>query len=226
MGIETAILGSAVLGAASTRSASRRAASAQSQAMAAQERQYQQQREDSEPWRREGANALTQLVGENGRPVTAEEVMQDPGYQFGLTQGQRALDRQFSRSGGRVSGASLMAAQRYGTDYAGTGYNAAYQRRNDRLNRLAAIAGIGQTATNASAAAGAQSANAISGLLMQGGQDQAAGRMAQGNIWGNALGDLAAMNLRRQQQQWAPSFGPTWQQRGGGMDTGNYGGGL
>lgn len=132
-------------------------------------------------------------VGEMDRPVTAEDVMQDPGYAFGLQQGQQALDRKIAAMGGRVSGAALKAAARFGTDYGATGFNAAYQRRQDRLNRLQQLAGVGQTATNASAAAGGQAANAISGLLSAQGNANGAARMAQANIWGNAGNQLAAL---------------------------------
>jgi hypothetical protein len=98
--------------------------------------------------------------------------------------------------GGRVSGQALKAATQFGTQYATTGYNAAYQRRQDRLNRLAALAGIGQTATGASAASGASAANNISGLRSSMGDASAASQMARGNIWGNAFGDLGAYASR------------------------------
>jgi hypothetical protein len=139
------------------------------------------------------AQARLGQVGEMDRPVTAEDVMQDPGYQFGLQQGQQALDRKIAAMGGRVSGRALKAAARFGTDYGSTGFNAAYQRKQDRLNRLSELAGIGQTATGSSAAAGAQSANAISGLLSAQGNANAASRMAQANIWGSAGNQLAAL---------------------------------
>ena len=111
-------------------------------------------------------------------PVTAADVMQDPGYQFGLMQGQTALDRKIAAMG-TVSGAALKAAALYGTDYASTGYNAAYQRQQDRLNRLAALAGISQSATSSSAQAGMNMANNVSGMLTAQGDASAAARMAQ-----------------------------------------------
>ena len=138
------------------------------------------------------------------RAITAEDVMQDPGYQFGLQQGQQALDRKIAAMGGRVSGAALKAAARYGTDYASTGYNAAYQRGQDRLNRLAAIAGIGQTATQASAASGANSANAISNLISSQGNANAAATMANGNIWGNAANQLGGYYMNQQRKTAQP----------------------
>jgi hypothetical protein len=161
-----------------------------------QRRQYDLMRGDLAPRRDAESNALSRLVHEMDRPVTQADIMQDPGYQFGLTEGQKALDRQFSRSGGRVSGASLKAAQRFGTDYASTGYGAAYQRRNDALNRLASVAGVGQSATNIGVQMGGQYSNAISNLLMQRGENTGAARLARGNIWGNAIGDASSAAMR------------------------------
>lgn len=177
------------------------AADAQSEAtrsaVGEQRRQFDLQRSDTAIARALGDASLLQLASENGRQPTAQEVMATPGYQFGMDQGLQALDRRFAASGGRVSGASMKAATRYGTDYAASGYNSAYQRTQDRLNRLAAIAGIGQTATNASSAAGQNSTNAISSLLSSQGDATAASRLAQGNIWGNALNSAVSGYQRR-----------------------------
>lgn len=145
----------------------------------------------------------TSAVAPSGRPDYAADAMRDPGYQFGLQQGQQALDRKIAAMGGRVSGASLKAAARYGTDYASTGYNAAYQRGQDRLNRLAALAGLGQTATQASTQSGANATNAISGLMTSQGDANAARAISSGNIWGNAANQLAGYYMN---QQRTPSY--------------------
>lgn len=196
-----------LIGASATRSAAKTQAGATREALDEQRRQYDIAREDFAPYRQTGVNALQQLAGQINQNVTPEEVMSDPGYQFGMDQGLQALARRQSAMGGRVSGQAMKAATQFGTNYASTGYNAAYQRRQDRLNRLAALAGIGQTATGSSAAAGGQSANAISNLLMQGANNAGAARLAQGNIWGNAIGDTMAQYLR-QRQPGGASFGP------------------
>lgn len=112
---------------------------------------------------------------------------QDPGYMFGLRQGQEAIDRKIAAGGGRVSGAAIKAAGQYATDYATTGYSAAYQRRQDRLARLQSLAGIGQSATSGTANAGAGTANALSTLYGNQGDASGAASMAQGNIWSNAI---------------------------------------
>jgi hypothetical protein len=188
--------------------AARQQADSTSAAIAEQRRQYDTAREDNAPYRAAGTQALTQLQGEMGAMPTAAEVMSDPGYQFGLQQGQLALDRKAAAAGGRVSGAALKAASQYATDYASTGYGAAYQRRQDRLNRLSALAGIGQVANSQNAQVGANTSNAISNL--QSGQGNAAGAasIARGNIWANTTNSLAAAGQRWAQPGTAPS-GPS-----------------
>lgn len=208
-------IGSALIGSQANRSAGASAAASGAEAIAEQRRQFDLTAGWQAPYRQIGERNLRQLDREVSRMPTAAEVMRSPGYQFGLNQGMLALDRQASAAGGRISGPSMKAASRYATDYATSGYNAEYQRRQDRWNRLAALAGIGQTATQASAAAGANSANAISGILQNQGATNAAARLARGNIWANTGNQLAALYMRGQQPQGA-SFGP-------GLD-GFYGG--
>lgn len=184
-----------------------------------QRRQFDLTREDYAPYREAGKRGLAQYETEIGQPVTAADVMQDPGYQFGLTQGQTALDRKIAAMGGRVSGAALKAASRYGTDYATTGYNAAYQRRQDRLNRLAALAGIGQSATGSSAQAGMNMANNVSGMLTAQGDASAASRLAQGNIWGGAANQIAALYGRNAQKTTQKTTQPVNNWAGWGGDS-------
>jgi hypothetical protein len=188
-------------------------------AIGEQRRQFDLTRGDYAPYREAGVNALGQLQTEMGRMPTAEEVMSDPGYQFGLQQGQLGLDRKAAAQGGRVSGAALKAASGYATNYAASGYGAAYQRRQDRLNRLAAIAGIGQSSTAGSAQAGQASTGAISNLISGQGNANAAATIGQGNVWGNTVNQLGAIGQRWAQQQTTPR-NPGW---GGTADDPWYG---
>lgn len=195
------VAGAAVVGtiggALITANATGDAADQQAQGTAAsigeQRRQFDLTRGDYAPYREAGVNALGQFASEINRPTTAADVMAAPGYQFGLQQGQQGIDRKIAASGGRISGAALKAASRFNTNYATTGYAAEDQRRNDRLNRLAALANIGQTATAGSAAAGTAAANNISSALQNQGDAAGAASLAQGNIWGNATNQLAAL---------------------------------
>lgn len=190
-------------------------AGATNNATAENRRQADRAYADNAPYRQAGTKALGTLQTEMDLGINPADVMSDPGYQFGLTQGQLGLDRKIAASGGRVSGAALKAASQYNTGYATTGYNAAYQRKQDRLNRLAELAGIGQTATGSSSAAGAAAAGANASLISSQGNATAAGQLAQGNIWGNAVNQIGAAA-----QKWATpqSGGSTYipMQAGGG----------
>jgi hypothetical protein len=131
---------------------------------------FNRQVELQEPWRQAGMNALNRM--QSGDVMG----MMDPSYKFRLGEGMKALDRQAAARGGLISGGALKAAQRYGQDFASQEFGNAY-------NRLAGLAGVGQTATGAMGnAAGAYGANA--GNLMTG----AAGARASGYVGGaNAL---------------------------------------
>jgi hypothetical protein len=200
--VAVAVVGSSLISGAMQADAAGDAADSQAQSSAAsiaeQRRQFDLTRSDSAPYRSAGGRALGTLEKDINTPVSSADVMSDPGYQFGLKQGQIGLDRKAAAAGGRVSGAALKSAAEYATNYASTGYNAAYQRRQDRLNRLASLAGIGQSATAASSQAGASSANAISGILSSQGDAAGAARLAQGNIWGNSINQIGAAA-----QKWA-----------------------
>ena len=69
--------------------------------------------------------ATTPMAGEFTGQVN---MMADPGYQFRLSEGLKALDRQAAARGGLISGAALKGAQRYGQDYASGEYQNAYNR--------------------------------------------------------------------------------------------------
>jgi hypothetical protein len=122
---------------------------------------------------------------ESIQTTAPQDVQLDPGYQFGLQQGQQAIDRQFAKQGGRNSGAAVKAGAEYATNYATTGYSAAYGRREDRLNRLQTLAGYGTTP--ASGSTGQQPNNGNAALISSQGNAAGAAQLAQGNIWGNAI---------------------------------------
>ncbi len=173
--------------------------------IAEQRRQFDLVRGDTASARGIGESAIAQLArelglpqGQPGQPMPQEAIdpTKEPGYQFGLQQGQTALDRRIAAMGGRVSGAALKASTRYNQDYATTGYAAAYNRQNsarsERLNRLQALAGFGQTAAATSGQTGIYTSNAISKMATSQGDASGAAQIAQGNIWGDAFNQVAA----------------------------------
>lgn len=190
-----------MIGGVATNRAANKQAEGTDKALNEQARQFDITQANQAPYLEAGKAALGKLAAENDTPLDQSTIQLDPGYQFGLKQGQQAIDRQTAAAGGRISGAALKAAAQYGTDYATTGYSAAYTRANqaraDRLNRLAALAGVGQTATQSVDAAGASKANATSALMTAAGNNAGAATLAQANIWGNATNQLAALYGRK-----------------------------
>jgi hypothetical protein len=204
IGTGTAILGSALLGAAASRSASKTQASAAGQASDVQRGVFEQIREDQAPYRQAGYNALAELQRTAGNApgafrFGAGDYQADPGYAFRLAEGQKALDRQAAARGGLISGGALRAAQRFGQDLGSqeyqsaynralTGYNADVARENQLYNRQAALAGIGQTATNLVGQAGQNYATSAGNLMTGAGAAQAAGQVGMANALTGGLG--------------------------------------
>ncbi|GAA5075440.1 hypothetical protein [Lysobacter panacisoli] len=110
-----------------------------------------------------------------------------PGYQFGLTEGVRALDSSAAASGGLFSGKAGKALTQFGQNYADQ------QGYSPYMNRLASLAGIGQTATNQNNALGQATAGNVGNALMNAGNARASGIAGSANAWGSALGQLAGI---------------------------------
>jgi hypothetical protein len=204
IGTAAAILGSAVLGAAASRSASKTQASAAQQAADVQKSQFEQTREDQAPYRQAGYNALANLQSTAGNVPAAfkfgaGDYQADPGYAFRLAEGQKALDRQAAARGGLISGGALKAATRFGQEMGSqefgnaynralTGYNTDVARENQLYNRQAALAGIGQTATNLVGQAGQNYATNVGNLMTSGAAANAAGQVGMANALTGGLG--------------------------------------
>jgi hypothetical protein len=182
-------------------------ARASEQAVAEQQRQYDLTRADLAPWRETGASALNVLVGKvNAGPG---DYIQSPGYQFRLSEGEKAVNRSAAARGGALSGATMKALTRYGQDYATADYDNFLRRYYESLNPLQSLAGVGQSSSAQTAAAGSQAAGNISNALLAGGQGQAnallaggnaaaANAMNQGNIWAgaaNSIGNIASKTM-------------------------------
>lgn len=208
------MLGSIVSGfisAKASKDAAETQLAASREAIEMEERQYNQTRSDLKPWREAGANALAQLevlTGPEGAlmaPFDASSLTEDPGYQFGLSEGEKSINRSMASRGMLNSGAALKALQRFGQDYAGTKFNEAFNRdqisKNQAYNMLAGLSGSGQTATTQTAAFGANAANNMANYTMQGANAKAAGTVGAANAITGAIDDVTGyyrmMNLLR-----------------------------
>jgi hypothetical protein len=206
--IPAIIGGVAAVGAASIASKGQQKASdAQvGAATAANETQLQifnQQRADQEPWRQAGIGALGQLTSltQPGADVSGW-LSQQPGYQFGMNQGINAISSRAATSGLLNSGSTLKALNAFGQDYAGTKFG-------EHWNRLAGLAGIGQSATNQLGQAGQAYANAYGNNAMAAGNARASAYSNNGQMWGNALGQvggIAANYFNNRQPAYQPSI--------------------
>lgn len=141
-----------------------------------------------------GAVATPAGSGITAAPNTSQ-TMQDafakfrstPGYQFGLTEGQRALESSAAASGGLFSGKAGKALTAYGQNYADQ------QGYTPYMNRLGAAAGIGQTATNQVGQYGQNTANQVGQNMIGAGNARASGIQGSANAWGNTLNQGAGL---------------------------------
>lgn len=179
-GVATAVVGTAVIGGYVANQAANRAADSQRDAAGAsndtQRYIYNQNRNDQEPWRQAGASALSRLQD----PNLANNLQMDPGYQFRLNEGNKAINAGLASRGMGNSGAALKALTRYGQDFASGEYSNAY-------NRLSSLAGLGQVANQANAGSGMNYANQVQSNNAAIGNAGAASAVQQGNSFNNLL---------------------------------------
>ena len=90
---------------------------------------------------------------QNPKQFTAADLEFDPGYQFRLSEGQKALERSAAARGTLRTGGTLKALERYAQDAASQEYAAAFERasrdRQQRQQSLASLAGMGYNAGSA-----------------------------------------------------------------------------
>lgn len=146
----------------------------------------------------------------------------DPGYQFRMQQGEQALQNSAAASGDLLSGNTLAALTQYGQNFGSNEYQNVYNRalqqyqqqyniyennQANQYNRLAALAGVGQTAANqlnsAGSTAAGQYGNTVMGTagnignyLQNAAAANASGYVGAANAWGGAvnnIGNLGSM---------------------------------
>ncbi len=124
--------------------------------------------------------AAAQQRASEWKPRTAEQIMStDPGYQFRLSEGNKALDR--FQSARRVTGGrAVKEAMRYNSDYASNEFG-------NTFNRSATLAGMGQGATNVGVQAGQNAASNIGQYTMANAQAQGNAAMGQASSINNAV---------------------------------------
>lgn len=143
---------------------------------------YQDQINYLDPWAQEGSGAMKDLA--SGSFMNNWQA--DPGYQFRLQEGQKALEGSAAAKGMLNSSGTMKSLMRYGQGLASQEYGNIYNRE---YNRLSQLAGFGQNANNsrvnATANYGANVSNNMTGL----GNATAAASIAQGQTFNQFLSD-------------------------------------
>lgn len=125
-----------------------------------------------------------------------------PDYQFRLSEGQKAIERSAAARGGLFSGSTGKALTQYGGNLASGEFN-------NYVNRLASLAGVGQSQSQNIAALGQNAASNMGAAYQQAGQARASGYLGQANTLNNALNNYQMYNAMG----------------GGGFGGGGFGGG-
>lgn len=110
-----------------------------------------------------------------------EFIKKQPGYEFGMQEGTRAIGNTLSASGSSQGGRALKELERYGQDYAGT-------KTDEHLGRLFTLAGFGPVGVNQSASAGQNLSNATQNAASMRAGGAADAAYAKAGIANNAIG--------------------------------------
>ena len=119
------------------------------------------------------------------------ELELDPGYQFRLSEGEKALMNRASAMGRIQSGQTGKALTKYGQDYATGEYG-------NVVNRLLALSGLGQAATNTGVQAGQNYGNQAAQNITGAGNARASGYVGGANALSGGIGN--ALNTYMQSQ--------------------------
>lgn len=201
--VAAAILGSAAVGAGASllgankqAQASKDAAKAQLQAtqlgIKSQEKALERQIGLQEPFRQFGMNALAEYPGAAAyTPFGMDQFTADPGYQFRMAEGLKALERSAASRGILSSGQTLKDITRFGQDAASQEYQNAFERylreRQAKLAPLEYQIGIGQNAAAGQGADIGTSSGRTNEMILGGGNAQAAGYIGQANAYTSGL---------------------------------------
>jgi hypothetical protein len=157
---------------------------------------------------------------------SAADFTKDPGYDFRLSEGNKALERSAAAKGGVQSGGTLKALTDYNQNFASNEYNNAYNRFNtDKLNTanlLLGTAGMGQVSLGQQANLGTATAGQIADNTANGitgaANATASGYINNANTANSTIGNL--MNLYNLYKTGQNPSGSTGSLPGGGTYNG------
>jgi len=116
-------------------------------------------------------------------PFSMDKFQADPGYQFRLDEGNKAIERAAAARGQYYDPSTVKALSEHNAGMADQTYNQAFDRynveNNNTFNRLASIAGIGQNANAQTISAGQNYANQAGNIYGQMGNAVTSAQVAQ-----------------------------------------------
>lgn len=178
------------LGSIASNQAKNQSLDANTKAQAARDAQYGTTQGYLDPYNKSGRDALGQLntqFGDGGHAFTLANYQQDPGYQFRLDEGMKALERTASARGMTLSGAQQKALQGYAQGMASQEFQNAYNRYNtdqgNAYNRLYGMANMGMNAAGQQANYSNQQGNANAQSQLDQGALRAGNTMGQFRNW-------------------------------------------
>lgn len=174
-----------------------------------QKQMFDIQNLQQEPYRKAGYGALTrigELLPGLTAPISREEIMGLPGYQFGIEQGTGAARQMFNAMGG---GSNVdRAAQKFAIDYTvNQAMPQVLAQRQNIYNTLAGIAGIGQVAQGQTTNLAQNVAGNIGQAAIGGASAIGAGQIGAANAYAGALGNIGNTPLMYSLLNRAPQVG-------------------
>jgi hypothetical protein len=152
-----------------------------------------------------GGNANDPMFGKYATAEYTPEMFakgQDPGYQFRLSEGMKALESSSAARGNLLSGSTLKGIQRYGQDMASQEYQNAFNRyqaeRSGTLNPLQSLAGMGQSVAAQVGNTGMNYANQAGEAYQGAANARASGYVGGANAIGSTIGNLSNMYYQNQ----------------------------
>jgi len=198
--IIAAVAAAGVASAAASAYGSKKAADAQKDAAKKAAKTQQEalavQTELARPYVEAGKNALAEYQKlAPYQDFGMAQFQADPGYQFRMSEGMKALERSAAARGLLQSGGTLKGIQQYGQNLASSEYENAFSRyltqREARMDPYRYLTGMGQAAAAGQAANVGTTGAALADIAAQRGNVQAAGTMGAVNALAGGIGQVA-----------------------------------
>ncbi len=132
------------------------------------------------------------MNGAASGPTGLANFQASPDYEFRRNEGTRGISNSFAAGGGARSGNALRALADFNSGLAS-------QEFTNYFNRRAALAGIGQTATNQASSLAQNTGNAIGNFMQNGANARASGIVGQTNALTGGISDVLSWWNRNRQ---------------------------